>query len=736
MSEQRPIEVAVIGGGCASIAAAFELTRPQHNGKYHITLYQVGWRLGGKGASGRGPADRIEEHGFHVWLGFYENAFRLLRECYAELKRDPRKCRLADWRDAFSPSPFIGVADRSCSGSWLNWIAYFPLGDGLPGDPLTEQNPFSVSSYLIRTATLLRTLLLACQTRQSASTDRGGKHEGGSASFLSREDKNSWIPSPEAIVESIVRLLKYGFLATMAGLIEAVGILEVVFGALSRYPENVILRLLDAIAANARRQFETLAENDDEIRRLWEVIDLVLAIMLGTIRFGLATDPRGFDAINDYECREWLRMNGASERSLNSALVRGLYDLAFAYEDGDFRQPRLAAGQALRGSLRMFFTSRGALFWKMHAGMGDVVSAPFSEVLKKRGVTFKFFYRLEDVKLADLASLAPGERPYVEALEFDVQAEIKGGREYQPLIEARGLPCWPAKPDYAQLVEGDRYEREGWDFESHWDRRKVATKTLRVADDFDFVVLGVGIGAIPYVCKELVARDARWRAMVDHVKTVATQAFQIWMREDMEKLGWTDPPASLSAFVQPFDTWADMRQLIPQENWATRPRAITYFCCVLPDPPVPPDQSDVTYPARRREEVRGNAIRFLNRDIVHLWPNAARRPGQFRWELLIDPTEQESTREAHEPNESCFASQFWRANVNPSDRYTLALPGSLKHRISPLDNTYDNLTVAGDWTDCGFNEGCVEAAVISGRLAAHAISHSPPLEDIIGYDHP
>ena len=56
------------------------------------------------------------------------------------------------------------------------------------------------------------------------------------------------------------------------------------------------------------------------------------------------------------------------------------------------------------------------------------------------------------------------------------------------------------------------------------------------------------------------------------------------------------------------------------------------------------------------------------------------------------------------------------------------MPGSLAHRISPLDDTFDNLTVAGDWTDCGFNEGCVEAAVMSGRLAAHAISKLPPLE--------
>ena len=66
----------------------------------------------------------------------------------------------------------------------------------------------------------------------------------------------------------------------------------------------------------------------------------------------------------------------------------------------------------------------------------------------------------------------------------------------------------------------------------------------------------------------------------------------------------------------------------------------------------------------------------------------------------------------------------------------LALPGTLEHRISPLATGYDNLTVAGDWTACGFMEGCVEAAIMSGRLAAHAITGAPPLADIVGFDHP
>jgi uncharacterized protein with NAD-binding domain and iron-sulfur cluster len=147
----------------------------------------------------------------------------------------------------------------------------------------------------------------------------------------------------------------------------------------------------------------------------------------------------------------------------------------------------------------------------------------------------------------------------------------------------------------------------------------------------------------------------------------------------------------------------------------------------------------LAYLRERADEVKRNAVTFLNEHVAHLWPRAAARPGQFRWDLLADARPATRTARARPPvpaDALRFDTQYWRANVNPSDRYSLALPGSLRYRISPLDASYDNLTVAGDWTDCGFNEGCVEAAVMSGRLAAHALSQSPPLGDIVGYDHP
>jgi uncharacterized protein with NAD-binding domain and iron-sulfur cluster len=79
--------IAVLGGGIGALAAVFKLTQqPNWQDRFDITVYQLGWRLGGKGASGRNAQynDRIEEHGLHVWAGFYENAFQLMNAVYKD----------------------------------------------------------------------------------------------------------------------------------------------------------------------------------------------------------------------------------------------------------------------------------------------------------------------------------------------------------------------------------------------------------------------------------------------------------------------------------------------------------------------------------------------------------------------------------------------------------------------------------------------------------------------------
>lgn len=716
---ERPIRVAIVGGGCAGMTTAFELSRPEHRGRYEVTVYQQGWRLGGKGASGRGANGRIEEHGLHLWMGWYENAFRLVRECYAELGRDPNEVPIATFEDAFEPSSYLGVMEETGEGDWLHWVAHFPPGQDLPGDPYPEGHRWTMAHYLVRSAALVRSLL------GTLGTLRGGARDPAA------QPASPGDGSPEAVAALLRKLASYGELAGLTVLGQAAGALEAALRRVTRADDNRILALLRAIATGARAELEAFGEEDTAARRLFTILDLTLATMRGIVHHGLATEERGFDAIDDYECREWLLMHGASRASVESGYLRGLYDLGFAYEDGDPSRPAIAAGQALRAMIRAFFTYRGAFFWRMRAGMGDIVFAPLYEVLARRGVRFEYFHRLENLRLGTDGGA------HVAALEFDVQARTVGDAAYEPLVDVKGLPCWPSEPDWHQLEHGEQLQQEGWDLESYWDGRRAGTRTLEVGRDFDIAVLAVGVGAVPHVARELVAHEPRWRTMVEHVKHVATQAFQLWLAPDMKELGWEHGPTAISGFVEPFDTWADMTHLAPREDWPTPPGAIAYFCNALPDEGAASDRARADYPVRMREKVRRNAVTFLDRDVRQLWPRAAGAADGFRWSALVDPGDRGDAALARRASgEKRFGSQFWTANVNPTDRYALSLPGSLAHRISPLERHFDNLTIAGDWTACGFSAGCVEAAVMSGLLAAHAIARSPRLEDIIGYDHP
>ena len=147
----RP-RVVILGGGIAGLTAAWRLSEPGWEGRFaSITVLERGFRLGGKGASGRGVHGRIEEHGLHVWLGHYDNAFRLIRDCYAELDRDrtdPR-CPIRRWEQAFRPAGQLGLFD-SGPGGWAPWVATFTQNRQLPGEPTTDGRATSVVEMLLR----------------------------------------------------------------------------------------------------------------------------------------------------------------------------------------------------------------------------------------------------------------------------------------------------------------------------------------------------------------------------------------------------------------------------------------------------------------------------------------------------------------------------------------------------------------------------------------------------------
>ena len=685
-AEDRPTRVAIVGGGCAALSAAFELTQPAQQGRFEVTVYQMGWRLGGKGASSRGVAGRIEEHGLHLWLGFYENAFRQMRQCYHALKRDPTECPITEFDEAFFPDPVVSVAEHDVLGNWDVWSLEFPKVAGEPGLPGADV--YNPGSYVERLVGILLAAVKSLDSGPSPST------------LTPAEDRDSLLAKAD-------EALAIGQLVGLSGIALALELAQNLLRFSGTEIERVLPRLLKRAHSLAHQQIDLLSLSDKRLRRLLGAIDVMLATLRGVYRFGLFTDVRGFDAIDDFEFMDWLKFNGARSSSIEAASIRAsLYDLTFAYRDGNPSEPAFAAGVALRCAFRWFFSYRGAMFWKMAAGMGDIVFAPLYEVLRERGVRFEFFHRLRNVELA-----ADSSGRHVSAMLFDVQAEVRDGT-YEPLVEVKGLPVWPDKPLFDQL---ERIADPDLNFESEDPGGAVGQKRLQVNRDFDLVVMGVSMASLKNSCAALAEDSEAWRAMFDQMTTVATQSAQLWMRPTIRQLGYNEPKGNLSGFVTPFDTWADMSHLAELEAWPEPPGSIAYFCSVLPE------EECADGPAGVRE----NARRFIGGELRKLWPRLdAIAPGN----LFVQAD--------GGLGEGCLESQYFRANAHGSERYVQTLPGSTRFRISPLDRTYDNLTVAGDWTANGLNAGCVEAAVMSGMLASHALSGFPALEEIVGYDHP
>jgi uncharacterized protein with NAD-binding domain and iron-sulfur cluster len=389
--------------------------------------------------------------------------------------------------------------------------------------------------------------------------------------------------------------------------------------------------------------------------------------------------------------------------------VRGMYDLVFAYEGGDPERPRFAAGLGLFLASKLFFEYRGSIFWKMRAGMGEVVFAPLYQALRARGVRFEFFSRVDQLHLS-------GDRRSLAAVTVARQARLVDGvAAYDPLVTVGSLPCFPAEPRREQLatpVTGD--------LESHWGRRdREEPMTLVAGADFDAAILATSLGMVPYVCRELLADSARWRRMVDRVPTVATQAAQLWLRASDAELGAPHGSPTVSGLVRPFQTLAAMGHLVEREAWpeGDRPGTVAYLCSTLAE-------EVAARPAEAAAAVRGNAYEFLERRAGSVWPGAVDAAGRFRWDLLAGGGEAEGPER--------LDSQFWTASVDPSDRYVQSPPGSAVHRLRADESGYDNLFLAGDWVNCGLNAGCIEAAVLGGLEAANAVRGRSLLEGVSG----
>ena len=274
--------------------------------------------------------------------------------------------------------------------------------------------------------------------------------------------------------------------------------------------------------------------------------------------------------------------------------------------------------------------------------MGDVVFAPFYEVLRRRGVRFEFFHRLEQ-RAARRPGRGDGDAPHVEALEFDVQAEMRGGGEYRAARRRRAAcPAGRREPDWRAARRRRAPARaRASDFESLWDRRAVraqdAARRRRLRLRRARRRPRRRPARLPRASSRAIRAGARWSTTC---KTVATQAFQIWLtrRHGRRSAGRDAADQSSRASSSPSTPGPTCAICSPRERWPQPPRGARLL---LQRPARSrrrrrPSATPTTRRAQREAGARATRFAFSTATSATSGRDAARAAGEFRWELLAD----------------------------------------------------------------------------------------------------
>ena len=717
-------KIAILGSGMSSLSTAYELSSyPNWQDHYDITIYQMGWRLGGKTATGRGPNERIQEHGIHIAQGWYENAFRLIQDSYKECEKynlmpdSPFK----SWEDGFDREDTTLLTHFDpMTNQWIKKNIIFPSNEYIPG----QGGPLPFSAIIQKVVGLILEILFGTDPNkgnlfgmasESAKEINAPEHHPLWARFKSKLEgfvKNKLFKHEgEKLLNYISELVK-----------------DLTDGnhdhEQRKEHHSLIKELLDTVSKWVSKLINSIADHNEYFYWLAVFVEFGLVNMKGTFDdvYNPETHELDYECINDLDYREWLQKHGASERLLRSAMVRFLYTGTFHNITGPNQQGSLAAGVGLH-----FLTNsagyKGSFVWKFKAGTADTMITPIYLVLKNRGIQFKFFHKVEQVHYSD-----SGE---IEKVAMAEQVTLKHGT-YDPTYKFKGLDVWPGAPLYDQIEDRQaRALKEGhYDLEEAWSGwENVRNFSLQKGEDFDYVVLGIPIdvlGGNEGICKEIIDKNLVWQNMYNHVKSTPTMSMQLWIKPTLKELGmnlpdWGFPQGSLPnlvTYADPQYSFIDMSQVMPYEDWKDdEPGVLIYYTGSFLDPEVVPPFSDHRYPHDQLERIMRVSEQWLRDKMGWFFPNATtlEYPEGMKFDVIHDFSKKAKTDYGR------LKTQFFRANVNPTDRYTLSLPGSNKFRLKADESGFDNLILTGDWINFGVNVGYYEGAIIAGLQAGQAM---------------
>jgi uncharacterized protein with NAD-binding domain and iron-sulfur cluster len=714
VAKPAPTRVAILGGGISALTSAWHLTRtPELRERFDVTVYQMGWRLGGKLASGRDPERGMRnlEHGLHVWFGWYENAFGLFKSLMQEWHdRDlaPADCPIAKWQDAFDPCNYTPLG-QTIRGDLSLWKFYW---GGNRDEPGTGELPMDPKGVITGILGWLEALVLDMHDLPTAPPDdafeKAVHHVLG--------DVRELLGDVLGAGSDLLRAKAAG--ATLAALKHSAEKLPLDHGQWTSFEVDK-LRLSLTLAHRTLGpllMLRTHEKEDVDAHLLRNAVNVGLAVVRGMLNpdYKLRENDFDLDLLDGMELREFLKDNGADAKVVDEwTCIKSLYDTMFEYPEGRWRGGNYAAGTAIRVAIRMLLTYKGAALYLLNTGMGDVVIAPLYEVLKARGVKFKFFHKVTHLELsADGASL--------ERIDLDEQARLNT-KEYQPLMPVRGLNCWPASPLWQQLEHGDTLKANHVEFESHWNAwPSVGQVSLQRGVDFDKVVLGMALGAYKQLNDfadpgvDLRKKVPQIRQMSEALPLIPSGGVQLWCDKTAEGMGFGPGRAAAVSWAWPMDVWADMTPTLQTEDWGLDgPASVHYWCGVIDTELHKQPPSNQAVPEEARALLLSQTEAQMQKNAGVLWPSAM-TPKGFDWQLLhADPASEGPER---------LNEQWIRANVDPTECCVGSPAKTTQLRLRADRSGVENLVIVGECAYTGLNTTCVESVVMAGMQGARALT--------------
>lgn len=673
--------VAIVGAGPAGLAAALGLTATEElRAKYHVTLFQPGWRAGGKCATGRtGPADVIDQNGTHYFFGCYDNTFTVTRQVYEELNNQWADFSFGTFDGAFIPRQLM-VFKQFFRGRWTDWRIEIPTNTERVGYDTGILEPYEYIEEILQALLSLIT---------GSSIARRLIPDGHPIGFVGEL---------EAVFDRAVDAVAAEALKVLLDVHRK--------GAGDEVHHQALHDKSHGLRAWLWRVFEPLIRRDLDANRLWILFDMGLSTIIGMIADDIV--GKGFDSVDAYEFREWLDRHGAQEITMWSPPVTTWYDAVAAYEQGSREKPNISAAVAMKSISRAAFSYKGSFTYQMEAEVGDSVVAPMIQLLQYRGVDVKWFHRVWD--------LVP-EGEHVEKIVVEEQVKLAVD-VYDPFVRVKHRRCWPDEPDWSQIATK---KAKGHDLESFYTTWRGEMKTLVRGKDFDEVVCAMPVQTLPFCAPSLVADSEVLQRLGREVHAVETRTVRLFFKPTLAEIGWHGPSPVLSAYGWPFNTWEDNGHLALVENWPKdqTPQAIATLFGPMDAPLYPPGPEDQDYAPAQQAVAEQSAFAWCENDVGALWPDAtsARNPLGVDWDKLVDLDGGVGPER--------FKFQQVRGNAGPNERYTLAAAGTLAARPRAHESGYTNLALAGDWVRNGLDVGSAEGAVMAGLQASRAICGSP-----------